>query len=183
VRLSREETLIAQERLTEDVNADHSYRRLLAAKAPNDRAINTHPTPSASRQAPVSADEAHGASAGPCASHGHACFAVQFHSAMSDADIAHLAAELNMSTCFHPKLHPAVAPLGFVRIDFYSCLFLLRGKRENEWTLECRTWGRAAPDIVHEWQILAADAARLLDPSVPVPSRAEGPRRPELAPP
>lgn len=136
-----------------------------------------------SPQAVVSADEARGAPAGPGASHDHTCFAVQFHSAMSDADIAHLAAELNMSTCFHPKLRPAVAPLGFVRLDFYSGLFLLRGKRENEWTLECRTWDRAAPDIIHEWQLLAAAAARLLDPSVPVPSRAECPRRPKIAPP
>jgi len=115
--------------------------------------------------------------------HGHACFVVQFHSAMSDADIAHLLSELNMSTCFHPKLHPAVAPLGFVRLDFYSGLFLRRGERESEWTLECRTWGPAVPEIVHEWQILAANAAHLLDPSVAVPSRAEGPGRPEIAPP
>lgn len=184
VRMSREETLIAQERLTEDVNADRSYR-VLAARAPNDesRTINTHHTDSASRQTPVSANEARGASARPCASHDHARFGVPFHSAMSDADIAHLAAELNMTTCFHPKLQPAVAPLGFVRLDFYSGLFLLRGKRDSEWGLECRTWGRPAPDIVHEWMILAAGAARLLDPGVPIPSRAEGPRRPEIAPP
>jgi hypothetical protein len=144
---------------------------------------STAQAPSASRQAPVSADETHASAAGPCAPHDDACFAVQFHSAMTDADIARLAAELNMTTCFHPKLHPAVAPLGFVRLDFASGLFLLCGKRENEWTLECRTWGRVAPATVHEWQVLAADAARLLDPDVPGPLGTESPPRPETATP
>ena len=97
---------------------------------------------------------------------------------MSDADIVRLAAELNLTTCFHPQLHPAVAPLGFVRLDFYSGLFLRGGKRDREWVLECRTWDRPAPDILHEWQVLTAAAARMLDPSVPVPSRTQAPRRP-----
>jgi hypothetical protein len=79
-------------------------------------------------------------------------FGVPFHSAMSDADIARLAAELNLTTCFHPKLHPAVAPLGFVRLDLYSGLFLRRGKRDRESVLECRTGDGPARDALHEWR-------------------------------
>lgn len=100
-------------------------------------------------------------------------FNVPFHSAMSDADIARLRAELGMETHFHPK-HPAVVPpLGFVRLDFYSGLYLVRADGDGDWALECRTWGQPAPGIVHEWHLHAAYAARLLDSSVPIPPRAE----------
>ena len=37
--------------------------------------------------------------------------------------------------------------------------------------LEARTWGQPAPESVHEWQVLAAGAARLLDPVVTFPER------------
>ncbi|HEY5193960.1 MAG TPA: hypothetical protein VIJ39_08850 [Solirubrobacteraceae bacterium] len=141
------------------------------------------PSGTVSQRTPASLDPAHRTAARPDAPYSHTPFGVPFNSAMSDADIAHLAAELNMTTCFHPKLHPAVAPLGFARLDFYSGLFLHRGKRDCEWVLECRTWGQPAPDTVHEWQVLTAAAARMLDPSVPVPSRAQAPSRPEIAPP
>ncbi|MQA76330.1 MAG: hypothetical protein GEU88_18720 [Solirubrobacterales bacterium] len=99
-------------------------------------------------------------------------FSVPFHSAMGDADIAHLRAELGMTTHFHPK-HPAVVPaLGVVRLDFHSGLFLVRGEGDGEWSLECRTWGEPFPAVVRGWQLHAAYAARALDPSAPAPPHA-----------
>jgi hypothetical protein len=51
--------------------------------------------------------------------------------------------------------------------------FLVRGDGPQDWRLEGRTWGAPAPESVHGWHLVAADAARLLDPTVPVPSRLD----------
>jgi hypothetical protein len=93
-------------------------------------------------------------------------FEVSFASAMSDSDLALLARTLDMTFHMSPKLRGSPAGLGIVRLDNYSGLFLRRGAVEGEWVLEARTWGHPAPQNTHEWHVLAAGAARLLDPNV-----------------
>lgn len=93
-------------------------------------------------------------------------FDVSFASAMSDSDVALLARTLDMTVHMSPKLRRSPADLGIVRLDHYSGLFLKRGAVDGEWVLEARTWGHPAPQNTHEWHVLAAGAARLLDPSV-----------------
>jgi hypothetical protein len=100
-------------------------------------------------------------------------FIVPFHTAMGDADIHRLNSVLDMRTHLHPKLHASPASAGVSRLNFHSGLFLIRGDGSREWRLEGRTWDVPAPETVHEWHLVAADAARLLDPAVPVPPRLE----------
>lgn len=73
----------------------------------------------------------------------------------------------------HPKLHACPASLGVSRLDFFSGLFLVRRDRPQELRLERRTWAAPAPQLVHGWHLVAADAARLLDPTVPTPARLQ----------
>jgi hypothetical protein len=100
-------------------------------------------------------------------------FVVPFQTAMSDADIHRLNSVLGLDTHVHPKLRGSPASPGVSRPDFFSGLFLVRGGGPQGWRLEGRTWGAPAPESVHGWHLLAADAARLLDPTVPVPSRLD----------
>ena len=93
-------------------------------------------------------------------------FQVPFRSAMSDADLAVLAHVLDLSTHMYPKMRPDPNSPGVARLDHFSGLFLERGADEGEWRLEGRTWGKPAPQTVREWHLLAAQAARQLDPSV-----------------
>ena len=102
-------------------------------------------------------------------------FAVDFRTAMTDADIQRLNSVLDMATHLEPKLHASPVHPGVSRLDFFSGLFLLRGESPNEWCLEARTWGTPRPETVQEWHHIAAHAARLLDPSVLEPVRL--PRR------
>ena len=98
-------------------------------------------------------------------------FQVPFASAMSDPDIALLVRTLDLTTHMYPKLRRSPASPGAVRLDHYSGLFLEYGTAAGQWVLEARTWGHPAPENVHAWQVLAAGAARLLDPAVMFPDR------------
>ena len=100
-------------------------------------------------------------------------FVVPFQTAMSDADIHRLNSVLGLDTHLHPKLRGSPASPGVSRLDFFSGLFLVRGDGPQDWRLEGRTWGAPAPESVHGWHLVATDAARLLDPTVPVPSRLD----------
>jgi hypothetical protein len=109
-------------------------------------------------------------------------FRVPFTSAMNDADVALLVRTLDLTTHMYPKPRRSPAP-GAVRLDHHSGLFLELGVAEHQWVLEARTWGHPAPESVHEWQVLAAGAAHLLDPNVVSPERLttvppESPTRP-----
>lgn len=115
---------------------------------------------------------------------GVAMFQVPFRSAMSDADLAVLARGLDLSTHMYPKMRPDPNSPGVARLDHFSGLFLERGAGERRWMLEGRTWGQPAPDTVHSWHLLAAQAARQLDPSVTLPEPMPGtvPSIPDHAP-
>jgi hypothetical protein len=98
-------------------------------------------------------------------------FQVSFASAMKDGDIALLARTLDLTTHMHPKPRQSPTSPGLVRLDHHSGLFLERGAAEGDWVLEARTWGLPAALSIHEWHVLAAGAARLLDPGVSFPER------------
>ena len=100
---------------------------------------------------------------------GQVMFQVPFRSAMSDADLTVLARVLDLSTHMYPKMRPDPNSPGVARLDHFSGLFFERGADEGRWMLEGRTWGKPAPQTVHEWHLLAAQAARLLDPGVTLP--------------
>ena len=102
---------------------------------------------------------------------GTVLFEVPFTSAMSDADLAVLARVLDVSTHMQQKLRPDPNSPGVARLDHFSGLFLERGADEGRWVLEARTWGDPAPRSVHEWHVLAAQAARQLDARVKLPAR------------
>lgn len=102
---------------------------------------------------------------------GRVLFTVPFASAMADPELARLRRVLDISTHMQPKMRPDPASLGVARLDHRSGLFLERATGEGQWLFEARTWGQPAPDTVHEWQLLAAQAARQLDPQVTLPQR------------
>jgi hypothetical protein len=94
-------------------------------------------------------------------------FEVPFATAMSDLDLALLTRTLDLSTRMDPVTHARHDTLGLAHLDQHSGLFLKRGAVEGEWSLKARTWGHPSVSTVHEWQVLAAGAARQLDPEVP----------------
>ena len=107
---------------------------------------------------------------------GKVIFQVPFRRAMSDADLAVLAHMLDLTTHMYPKMRPDPNSPGVARLDHFSGLFLERGADEGQWMLEGRTWGKPAPWTVHEWHLLAAQAARQLDPDVTLPEPMPDPR-------
>lgn len=102
---------------------------------------------------------------------GKVLFEVPFTTAMSDADLALLARVLDLWTHMYPKMRPDPTSPGVARLDHFSGLFLERGANEGQWVLQARTWGNPAPQSIHEWHLLAAQAARQLDPRVTLPER------------
>ncbi len=109
--------------------------------------------------------------AGAGARGGIQLFEVPFASAMSDGDLALLAHTLDLTTHMDPKMRPSPNSPGVVRLDHFSGLFLKRGAKQGQWVFEARTWGHPASESVHRWQLLAADAAHLLDLTVIRPER------------
>jgi hypothetical protein len=102
---------------------------------------------------------------------GRALFEIPFRSPMSDLDVARLTRLLDLSTHLHQKMRPDPNSPGVARLDHHTGLYLERGDEQGQWVLEGRTWGKPTPERVHEWQLLAALAARQLDPSVRLPER------------
>jgi hypothetical protein len=102
---------------------------------------------------------------------GRVLFEVPFTSAMHDADLALLARLLDLSTHMYPKMRPDPTSPGVARLDHFSGLFLKRAPDQDQWVMQARTWGNPAAQSVHEWHLLAAQAARQLDPRVPPPER------------
>jgi hypothetical protein len=102
---------------------------------------------------------------------GTVLFQIPFASAMSDSDLALLGHTLDLWTHMHPKMRPDPNSPGVARLDHFSGLFLERGPAEGRWLFEGRTWGHPAPQTVHEWHLLAAQAANQLDPTVQLPER------------
>jgi hypothetical protein len=108
---------------------------------------------------------------------GTVLFEVPFTSAMSDSDLARLARVLDLVTHTQPKMRPDPNSPGFALLDRSSGLYLEHGADAGHWILEARTWGDPAPQSVHEWHVLSAQAAQQLDRRVTLPERFPNPHR------
>lgn len=111
-------------------------------------------------------------------SSGRVLFEVPFATALTDPDLAQLTRRLALSTRSPAMSGPRNSPRrhnvpGFVRLDHDSGLFLRRAAVDGDWLLEARTWGAPAAQAVQRWHVLAAGAARELDPTVNLPRRLE----------
>jgi hypothetical protein len=107
-------------------------------------------------------------------------FEVPFASAMSDLDLAQLERTLDLSVRPDAKRDPRPDSLGFACLDRDSGLFLEPRAGEGQWVLQARTWGHPAPESVHEWHVVAAGGAHMLDPTVVPPERLKA-SAPEVA--
>jgi hypothetical protein len=98
-------------------------------------------------------------------------FEVHFASAMTEDNLAVLSSRLGLTTRLAPQAGIGQGDGRFARLDNSSSLFLQRGTTEGTWILEGRTWGEPSPLNVHDWHVVTAYAAQLLDPTVRPPER------------
>jgi hypothetical protein len=98
-------------------------------------------------------------------------FTIPFASAMSDDDVSSLIRAADFPARVSTTKAPREERVGPARLDYQSGLFLMAGPDEGRWALQARTWGHPGPHSVHRWKVMAAGAARQLDPSVPLPER------------
>ncbi|HET9126017.1 MAG TPA: hypothetical protein VFN65_14140 [Solirubrobacteraceae bacterium] len=101
-------------------------------------------------------------------------FEVPFTSAMGDAQLSALGHLLDLWTHMDPKMHSDPNGPGVARLDHFSGLFLERAAGDDRWRLRARTWGNPTPGTVHGWHLVAAQAARQLDPDVTLPGPMAG---------
>jgi hypothetical protein len=97
-------------------------------------------------------------------------FEIPFHSSMDDGEAARLHKALDLVTYLSAKPGVSGGRPGVVPLDLWSGLFLERGEQQGEWQLVARSWGDPPEQLVHEWQVRAALAARELDRTVAVPA-------------
>lgn len=107
---------------------------------------------------------------------GRVLFEIRFSSPMSDLELDRLRSVLDLSTHMYPKMRPDPNSPGVARLDHHSGLFLERGAGDSQWLLQARTWGMPAPQTVHDWQLVAAQAAHQLDPRVSLDERSATPQ-------
>jgi hypothetical protein len=98
-------------------------------------------------------------------------FDVNFSSAMTEADRAVLSTRLGLTSHVVPQADPSQGDVRFSRLDNSSSLFLQPGSEAGTWLLQGRTWGDPSAQNVHDWHVVAAYAAQLLDSSVTPPGR------------
>jgi hypothetical protein len=128
------------------------------------KAVPTRPVSTSREDASPPTPDRHGRG-------GQVLFVVPFRSEMTEADLARLARMFDLSTHMYPKQRPNPTSPGMARLDHFSGLYFERGASDGEWVLEARTWGRPALESVHEWHLLAAQAAHQFDRSVTMPER------------
>lgn len=100
-------------------------------------------------------------------------FRIPFHSQMTPRVTSLLSRELDMFLTFDVKapFPSANQGAGVSRLDHFTGLYLFPGNADDEWLLECRTYGSPSADVAHGFHVNAARVARLIDPSVEIPGR------------
>jgi hypothetical protein len=98
-------------------------------------------------------------------------FEVHFASAMTEDNLSVLSSRLGLSTRLAPQTGIGQGDGRFARLDNSSSLFLQSDTTEGTWILEGRTWGDPSALNVHDWHVVTAYAAQLLDPTVRPPER------------
>jgi hypothetical protein len=100
-------------------------------------------------------------------------FRIPFTAKMTPRVTSLLSGELNMFLTFDVKapFPSANQGAGVTRLDHFSGLYLLPGTEDDQWLLECRTFGSPSADEAHAWHVNAARVMRQIDPSVEIPGR------------
>jgi hypothetical protein len=112
-----------------------------------------------------------GSAGSPSAGRPVELFTIPFASGMSDRDLSVLTRAADLTTRGASATSPREQRVGPARLDHHSGLFLAAGADEGHWLLQARTWGRPSSESVHRWNVMAAGAARRLDPTVAIPDR------------
>jgi hypothetical protein len=98
-------------------------------------------------------------------------FAIPFRAAMTPRETRALRSGLDLFLSFQDRDAAwGRQANGFARLDFSSGLLLVPGGGEDEWVLECRSYGAPSAAIVHRWQVEAASVLRDIDPAVTMPA-------------
>lgn len=100
-------------------------------------------------------------------------FRIPFHSQMTPRVTALLSRELDMFLTFDVKapFPSANQGAGVSRLDHFTGLYLFKNGADDEWLLECRTYGSPTAEVAHAFHVNAARVARLIDASVEIPGR------------
>jgi hypothetical protein len=101
-------------------------------------------------------------------------FRIPFRAKMTPRVTALLSRELDMFLTFDVKapFPSANQSAGVARLDHFTGIHLFSGNTDDEWLLECRTYGSPSDEVAHAFRVNAARVARLLDPSVEIPARS-----------
>jgi hypothetical protein len=100
-------------------------------------------------------------------------FRIPFKAKMTPRVTTLLSRELGMFLTFDVKapFPSANQGAGVSRLDHFTGLYLFQGGADDEWLLECRTYGSPSDEVAHGFHVDAARVARLIDPSVEIPGR------------
>lgn len=98
-------------------------------------------------------------------------FRIPFRAQMTPRVTTLLSRELDMFLTFDVKAPSANQGAGVARLDHFTGLYLFPGDADDEWLLECRTYGSPSVEVAHCFHVNAARVARLIDPSVEIPGR------------
>jgi hypothetical protein len=100
-------------------------------------------------------------------------FRIPFRAKMTPRVTALLSRELDMFLTLDVKapFPSANQGAGVARLDHFTGLHLFPGKTDDEWLLECRTYGSPSAEVAHGFQVNAARVALLIDPSVEITAR------------
>ncbi len=100
-------------------------------------------------------------------------FRIPFRASMTPRATYLLSSELDMFLTFDVKapFPSANQGAGVARLDHFSGLYLFRGSGDDEWLLECRTFGTPSAAEAHAWHVNAARVVHQIDPSVEIPGR------------
>lgn len=98
------------------------------------------------------------------APHHTVLFSVPFRAEMTPHVKRLLEAELNLTMHWERKVASALQAPGVARLDSGSGLYLLPGETDEDWILECRTFGRPPAQAAHRWRVDVDDVvSRIAD--------------------
>lgn len=94
-------------------------------------------------------------------------FSIRFKGPLSGRGLGLLVAELGMHTHVQPKQQASIA-MATTQLDPYTGLYLLRGRTDDDWVLECRAYRDPAPAWLRQWYLRVAWVVGQLDSELEV---------------
>jgi hypothetical protein len=100
-------------------------------------------------------------------------FRIPFRGQMTPRATSLLSRELGMFLTFDVKapFPSANQGAGVARLDHFTGLYLFPRSADDEWLLECRTYGSPSAEVAQRFHVNAARVAHLIDSSVEIPGR------------